>query len=272
MSPQLTSKQLNDELSRIEAPALEEWCLVGCGVNDDELVSICRNIISKYTNTLLHIDLSSNKIRNISPGTIQQYFPPKLRILILDGNPIVVCSCNNNSNNTNNNNNNNTKFEISSNNTAAIKSILQNCPYLGYLGDDLTNYMQKCCTQKENNFINTLMKENRIRCRVLEFHSRLFLQQQRLERNQNQRHLFVLGLWPIMIQNALRAFMASTWDHHDDDDDDEKNNNNNNNENQKHMKHYSKIFSIFNENSGELGQADAIFLMLRERAAVEIFR
>jgi hypothetical protein len=70
--------------------------------------------------------------------------------------------------------------------------------------------------------------------------------------------------------------MVSTWDHHRDDDkkkhDNDDDNNNNNNENQKDMKHYSKIFSIFNENTGELEQCDAIFLMLRERAAVEIFR
>jgi hypothetical protein len=269
MTTQLSLQQLSDELSRIEAPSLEEWCLVGCGVNDDELVAISQKIISKYKNTLLHIDLSSNKIRIITPETIQQYFPPKLRIHILDGNPIVC--------------NNNTKIETSSNNTTAIKTIIQNCPYLGYLGDDITNYTQKCFTKHERDEICNLMKDNRLRCRLLSFRSRLFVRSTRdqddracLTIPQNQGRLFVLGLWPIILQNSLRAFMVSTWDHHRDDDkkkhDNDDDNNNNNNENQKDMKHYSKIFSIFNENTGELEQCDAIFLMLRERAAVEIFR
>jgi hypothetical protein len=65
---------------RIDAPHLEEWALVGCGINDTELEVIALNILSHYqsTTSLVRIDLSYNDLRYI-PAKATQYFPPSLK-------------------------------------------------------------------------------------------------------------------------------------------------------------------------------------------------
>jgi hypothetical protein len=243
-------------LSSIDAPYLEEWALVGCGVTDEELEAIARNVISKYK-TITLVDMSSNKIR-CPTRTTMAYFPKTLRIFILNDNPIL-CEQPHKDHGT-------CSSSLGASSVSVIKDLLTYFPYLGYLGEDLSKYTRSCCSPEETFELHRIMKENRNRLRMEEFRARLV----------DGGHHFVIGLWPIMIQNALRALKASIWD--DDDDDD---GGNDDVTGKSRCNNYSGLFSIFkpaNKEGGggggdeELSQIDAIYLMLSMRGADEIFR
>jgi hypothetical protein len=254
----------------IDAPHLEEWALVGCGVNDRELEAIAQNILSRYqsTTSLLRIDLSYNQLRYIT-AEATKHFPPSLQILILDGNPIL-CEANQsrrvvdaaatkaltNSYSDKCRSDTYTDQEDHINfRSSTIRNLLVTFPYLGFLGDDFeAQYIRRSfCTPGQAIELQQMMRDNRNRSRMLEFHARVM----------DGKHSFAPGLWPRMLEQSLHAFqVSSTWDKHSNDDDDGGD---------KGRRNSMNKFSVF-QNPQELDQRDAIFLMLRERGALEIFR
>jgi hypothetical protein len=160
------------ELANINAPHLEEWSLVGCGVNDQEFEAIAKNILAKYQSILLHFDLSHNQLHSITAHA-RQYFHPKLRILILDGNPMIssfddqkgalfaLPECQ-------------SPAEITIRVVKdAVKDLLQCFPYLGYLGKDFDARCAKNAHNRSLVGLQKMMRDNRHRSRLEQFRGRI---------------------------------------------------------------------------------------------------
>jgi hypothetical protein len=268
----------NELAVKIDAPYLEEWSWVGCGVDDTELEAIACNILSRYqsTTSLIRIDLSDNQIQYIS-AKATQYFPHSLQILILDGNPILCdsdrkrqlvdasamnASTKSYSHIFGTDNNMDQHYDDDDHNDlrgTTIRDLLVTFPYLGFLGDDFESRYTKSssCTPELARELRQMMRANRNRSRMLAFQARVV----------DGKHRLASGLWPQMLQQSLHAFpVSSTWEKYNHDD-----HRHHHHDRDRGRRKSMNTLSMF-QNPQELDQRDAIYLMLRGRGALELFR
>ena len=220
-------------LSLIHAPSLEELSLTDCELNDEDLEEISRTIIVNFHN-LIELDLSRNDIQHISDFAKGCLPRDKLRVLILDDNPIVAPTA---PDKPKKESIATSSLSSSSSSLGKIKELVQFFPYLGYLGQGWGND-SKSTSNSEKLEVLQILQENRIRSRRAMFQSRIL-----------DHPCIVTSLWPLMLENAPRCFFVFTWDVN---------------------RKYSDTCSI--TQAQDMMERDAIFILLRDRGAGEIFR
>jgi Leucine rich repeat len=179
-------------LSRIRAPSLEELSLVDCGLDDEDLDEIGRTMIVNCRN-LIEVDLSRNEIKHFSDEVMACLPRATLRVLILDGNPMVTSTSS-------------SKTGGSTMTTAPsflgrARELAQFFPNLGYLGQDWDGADGAGHSAVITLEVQRILRENRMRSRRAMFQSRVL-----------DRPRIAVSLWPLMLERALRCFFVSTWD------------------------------------------------------------